>query len=119
MQPGVRRYVAVSVETASPARIVVRLYEKAISCLREAEGAFARGDVTARSKALGRAHAIVSELRATLDHEPAPDLAARLEALYDFCLERIVGANQQASPAPLAPVVRVLDDLLDGWRAVA
>ncbi len=119
MELGVRRYMAVSVETASPAQIVVRLYQKAVSCLREAEQAFGSGDVTARAKSLGRAHAIVSELRVTLDPQPAPDLAARLAALYDFCLERIVRSNQQTDPALLVPARKVLEDLLEGWRAVA
>ncbi len=72
----------------------------------------------ARAEALRRAHAIVTELQVTLDHERAPELAAQLDALYDFVLDRITRGNLHQDPEPLAEAEKILIELLEGWRAV-
>ena len=119
MDYSLSQYVTAGVETSSPARIVVQLYQRAIRDLRTAEDALARNELKAKGEALNHAHAVVTELQATLDAEPAPDLAAKLEALYDFVLDRIVRANSACDASLLAPARAVLEELLVAWIEVA
>jgi flagellar protein FliS len=64
---------------------------------------------------LGKAIAILGELRSTLDHEVAPELCERLDRLYVFFQEQLSRANCQMDPGPIDPVVRMLGDLREAW----
>jgi flagellar protein FliS len=97
-------------------RIVVLLYEGAIRFCHQAESKFDEPGV--RVHALGRAHRIVSELLAALDHEQGGEIAARLDALYRYCLDAITRANVNHESEALGSVIRVLDTLLPAWQQI-
>ncbi len=118
MSFGVGQYQATRVETASPAQLVVLLYDGALRFLRQASMAEGRQHA-ARGVALHRAHEIVTELQATLQPEVAPELCAELDRLYGFVLDRITEANLAADPAPLAGAIRVLVELREAWEQLA
>lgn len=119
MSFAVGQYAATTVETASPAQLVVVLYDGALRFLRQAVVAAEAGDVARRGMALGRAHAVVAELQATLQPEHAPELCAQLDGLYGFVLDKITEATVRGDPAPLGPAVRVLEQLREAWAQVA
>ncbi|MBI2896556.1 MAG: flagellar export chaperone FliS [Deltaproteobacteria bacterium] len=119
MSFAVGQYQATTVETASPAQLVVVLYDGALRFLRQAAAAAEGGEIAKRGMALGRAHAIVTELQATLQPEHAPELCAQLDGLYGFVLEKITEANLKGDPAPLVPAVKVLEQLREAWAQVA
>src|SRR5262245_25774254 len=114
MSFAVTRYKNAGIETASPAKIVVALYDGALKHMRTA-AATEKKDYARRGEALSRAHAIVSELQATLDRERAPELVDQLDRLYDFCIDRINTANRDADPSLLPAAIRVLEQLRDAW----
>ncbi|HJK98634.1 MAG TPA: flagellar export chaperone FliS [Polyangiaceae bacterium LLY-WYZ-14_1] len=113
------QYRQANVNTASPVRIVVQLYDGALRFLREAMDAHARADLATRGAKLGRAHAVVSELRATLHHDQAPELCDQLEGLYDFILDRIGEAAATGDAQVVGPAVEVLTTLRDAWATLA
>lgn len=113
------RYRSASVETASPVRVVVMLYDGAIRFLRGAAQAMEEKDVAKKGEQLHRAHAIVSELQATLDEKQSPELCDQLSRLYDFVLDRIGQANMKGDPELLGPAVNVLLELRSAWSQVA
>ncbi len=112
------QYRSARTVTASPLGVLIQLYEGAVRFLRRGRLAMERGDVPARAEALRRAHAIVTELQVTLEHEHAPELAAQLDALYDFVLNRITRAHIEQRPERLAEAEKVLIELLEAWRGV-
>lgn len=113
------QYQNTRVTTASPVAIVVSLYDGAIRFLREAITRHEQGDVAKRGVALSKAHAIVSELTISLDHERAPEMSAQLASLYDFVLKCITDATAKADPAPLEGAIRVLTSLRSAWSELA
>lgn len=115
MSFAVAQYQNVRVETASPLRLVIDLYQGAIRFMRTAVAAHQRGDHAARGNALSRAHAIVSELSATLDHERAPELCEELERLYDYVLHCITEANVRADGSLAEPAISVMQTLESAW----
>ncbi len=109
-------YRSQSVETASPAQLVLMLYNGALAAIVRARFADARPDrIEALHRELTRAQAIVTELLVTLDRERGGDIAGNLAALYEFCLERLLDANLAKDLTSLPDVELVLTDLRDTW----
>jgi flagellar secretion chaperone FliS len=119
MSFAVAQYRSNQVQTASPARVIVQFYDGALKFIRLASQALDAGDIAAKGVHLSRAHAIVSELRANLDPTRAPELCAELDRLYVFVLDGITEANMKASAKPLAPAIKVLEQLRGAWAQVA
>lgn len=104
--------------TASPAQLVLMLYDGALSEVARATQAFdaAPVDIAEVNDCLGRAQAIVNHLSITLDRDRGGDLAGRLSALYRFCQERLVDANIRKTSEPLPAVTDALTGLRDAWE---
>lgn len=113
------QYRSARTQTASPVQIVVDLYEGALKFLNQAVTHDAAGRVGDRGVALSRAHAIVSELSATLDHEAAPELCAELERLYEFVMHRVTEANLHADTSLLHAAIETLTTLRAAWAELA
>ena len=119
MSFAVAQYRSSQVQTASPARIIVQLYDGTLKFIRLATQALEARDYAAKGVHLSRAHAIVAELRANLDITRAPELCGELDRLYVYVLDCITEANLKASAKPLAPAVKVLEQLRSAWAQVA
>ncbi|MFQ5513541.1 MAG: flagellar export chaperone FliS [Myxococcota bacterium] len=104
------------VSSAEPLRIIVLLYEGALRFGRQALEHFA--DPASRGQALGRAHAIVAELLASLDHDRGEAIAGNLDALYAYILDALTAANVRGDRRALESVLGLLDTLLDAWRTI-
>jgi len=102
---------------SSPVRIIVLLYDGAIRFSLQAQQKF--GDFAIRGHALGRAHAIVSELMIALDHDKGGELAGRLEGLYRYVLDALIRANIKGDASALGSAIGVLEELAQGWREIA
>jgi flagellar protein FliS len=102
------------VRASSPLRIIALLYDGAIRFCRQAQARFA--DPAARGQALGRAHAIVSELMIALDHQRGGEIAPRLEELYRYVLDALLRANQQLERRALESAIGVLETLAGAWH---
>jgi flagellar protein FliS len=119
MSFAVSRYQSAKVQTASPAQILVQLYDGAIRFMRQAMEAEERSDLATKGNLLRKAHAIVSELSATLDHTHAPELCAELDRLYEFVLHAITQAHVAAKSDTLPSAIKVLDELRGAWAELA
>jgi len=112
---------------AAKADAVDALLETFIPPLRNSDGAirFARqaqlkfAEPGVRGHALGRAHAIVSELMIALDHEKGGEIAARLESLYRYVLDGLISANAKGDARALDSAIGVLETLAEGWHEIA
>lgn len=114
----ISRYQVAAVETVSPLKLVVDLYDGALQQLQAAREAALARDVARRSDASRRAHAIITELRVTLDANHAPEIVSQLDGLYGFVLDRITLGNLEADATAFASAERVLRPLRDAWSEV-
>ena len=110
-----------AVLTASPEKLVKMLYDGAIRHMERSRLELSDGN-TARSaaagEAIGKAFAIVSELRSSLDMEKGGEIARGLGHLYDFTLDQMSQANLARDPAPIEHGLRVMRTLKEGWDAI-
>jgi flagellar protein FliS len=113
------QYKTASVDTASPVRLVVQLYDGAIRFMRAGQQAIVEGDVKRRGDTLGRAHAIIAELQSTLDPSSAPELCGELDRLYEYVSHQITSAHLQADSAALEPAISVMTELRGAWDELA
>jgi flagellar secretion chaperone FliS len=112
------RYKADSVQTMSPGRLIVALYERLLLDLQRSVDAIVREDVSATHAALVHAQDIVGELRDALDVDAWP-AAKQLGSLYDFVLQELVTANVEKDASRVVACHDLLLPLLDAWRDAA
>ncbi|MBJ7470436.1 MAG: flagellar export chaperone FliS [Solirubrobacteraceae bacterium] len=108
-----------AVMTASPAQLVVMLYDGAGKFLRQAIAMFEHAEIAKAGIAIGRAQAIVEELFATLDIERGGEIASRLQGIYVFCLSEMADARIEAKPDRLHEVTRLLGELRESWQQIS
>ena len=112
------RYLNDSVATASPARLLIMLYERLVLDLTQAESALRTGDRAAAGPRLLHAQDIIAELHGSLRLD-AWDGAANLADIYGFLLNELVAANVNADADRVAGCRSLVEPLLDAWRQAA
>lgn len=116
MTYGAKNYKQMQITTASPAQILIMLYEGAIQNVKKAIFAIEQKNTPDKGKYIGKAHDIINELTVTLNHEVAGQIAKDLEGLYNFMVTQLLKANIENDKELLVAVQKNLETLLDGWK---
>lgn len=111
-------YRQASFENAPPIKIVRLLYEGALRYIDRAEQLLNDGEQPSWTYWVGRADAIVEELRLSLDTAHGEELCRELDRLYDFVQNRLSLAVKDKQASRLDEARRVLVRLLEGWSQV-
>lgn len=119
MNAALTAYRQNSVDTASPGRLIVMLYDGLLTALDKTEGALAQNpiDVELSHKELTRCQDIVLELMQSLNHA-AGDVAKRLATTYEYCHHQLVQANTTKDFKHAQPVRAIFTELRDAWIAI-
>jgi len=115
----VRAYEETAISTQDRGRIVVMLYEGAIRFLRQAIRAMEEGDYVRKGRAIAKAQDIIMELNSALDMETGREIAANLRQLYLFMWKHLNQANLRKDPHMIRKVIGLLEELNQGWKAIA
>jgi flagellar protein FliS len=102
--------------SASPIELIRLLYRQAISSVRDAREHLRAGRIAERTAAINKAYAVLLTLAQSLRPEDAPELAARLAALYDYMQRKLIEANFRKAEAPLGEVLGLLSTLAEAWN---
>ncbi len=106
------------IEYADPHRLIQMLFEGALKRIAFAKGAMQRKETVEKGKFIGQAIEIVGGLRASLDMEKGGDVAANLEALYEYIGRQLLQANLKNSVEILDEVTALLMDVKTAWDAI-
>lgn len=112
------RFLAESVATASPVRLLTMLYDRLLLDLNRGADAQVAGDRAGANTHLLHAQEIVLELAGSLRQDSwsgAPGLAA----LYSFVHSELVRANVAGEAERTAAVRALVEPLAEAWRAAA
>ena len=112
-------YRKVAAQTASPAQLVLMLYEGAIGFLEKSLAGFSHTDplqfnLTINNNIL-RAQAIIHEMNARLDMANGGEIAANFRRLYNYLHRRLQEANLKKKQEPIQEVLMRLRVLRDSW----
>lgn len=116
---GYERYLETAVETASPARLIVMLYDGAIRFINEAAYAMRQRDYETQNAKLQRAQKILAELISSLDFDKGGEIAENLFRLYTYMYNQLVQANLDDEHERLEHVAALLSDLREAWDTIA
>lgn len=112
------QYRNAQIETASPDRLLLMLYDGAIRFLGQAREALSRKEIERSNHLLNRVQDIIAELMSTLDFE-AGEISRSLFRLYEYMNYRLIEANAKKDPAPAEEVERMFRDLREVWQQAA
>ena len=112
-------YTDGSIYSENPLNLVVALYEGALEATQQATNALSARDIPARTKAINKAIAILTELLVSLDHEKGGEISKNLARLYNYMQVQLCAAHARQKPEPIAEVSKLLSTLLEGWRGAA
>jgi flagellar protein FliS len=120
---GANAYAKVGVETgvvaASPHKLIVMLFDGALVALATALHHMKAGNIQGKGQAISKAITIIdSGLRASLDHKAGGEIAANLDALYEYMSNRLMTANLQNQPDLIEEVQRLMQDLKGAWEQI-
>jgi flagellar protein FliS len=111
-----QNYMEDDILTADPVRLIQLLYRGALDSITAARRHLKLGDIGARSRAVSKAMAIITELALSLDHKKGGDVSKNLAELYAYTQQLLIEANAKQSDPPLEEAERLLSTLLEGWQ---
>ncbi|WP_018985017.1 flagellar export chaperone FliS [Methylophilus methylotrophus] len=120
---GVNAYASVGLETgvvdASPLKLIVMLYDGAITACIHAKQAMAQHDIAKKGQYLTQAVTIVdSGLRACLDKRAGGDIAQKLDELYQYMTRSLMEASVRQDVKKVQEIQQLLMELKGAWEAL-
>lgn len=114
-----RVYQDNAIATQSRGGLVVMLYDGAIKFLNQAIAELEAGNMGEKGKFIGKATDIIIELDSVLDMASGTEVAVDLRRLYDFMIHHLTQANFKKDPQMIREVIVLLEDINQGWKAIA
>ncbi len=112
--------VDAAVEVADPHKLILLLFSGVQAAIGQAQAALQMNQIAEKGKSISRAIDIISNgLKVSLDHEQGGEIAARLDALYDYMVMRLLHANIKNDPKALDEVSGLLEEIHSAWREIA
>ena len=109
--------VETSMHTIDQHQLVSLLLDGLLQAVATARGALARGDVQTKCSSITKAVRILEEgLMPALDREGGGEVAANLEAVYDYALRRLIQANARNDDGMLQEVARLIEPIVQAWK---
>ena len=105
-----------SVNTASPARLTLMLYDGAVKFCNIAIESIEENDISKANTNIIKAEKIIVELRATLDMKYP--VANEFDRVYDYIYRRLVEANMRKDKDILNEALRHIKTMRDTWKEV-
>jgi flagellar protein FliS len=118
-----KAYRSAAVMTASPAQLVLMLFDGALKSLAIAQEAFKRPPTDwqrfeAINRHLTKAQSILAELQGGLDMETGGEFAETMHRLYSYHMRRLFEANMRKKVEPVIEVEGLIREIRDAWAEV-
>ncbi len=110
-----RAYLNADVSTAIGSQLILRLYDKALCCLKLAEESIERGEAETKAKHLTRVLDIIHELTVSINLDCEP-IATNLLSLYSYLSQRVLDGCLRNDMTALEEVTGILKDLRSAWE---
>ncbi|NLJ73214.1 MAG: flagellar export chaperone FliS [Syntrophomonadaceae bacterium] len=108
------QYKKTTVETVSPGKLLIMLYDGLLKNINMAKNAIDSNDFNLAHNNIIKAEDIVVEFMSTLDM--SYEISKNLYSLYDFMMNRLIEANLAKDKAILEEVESLVEDLRDTWQ---
>ena len=110
------QYQKNAVQTASPARLTLMLYDGAVKFANIALEAMEEGDVEKAHNNIVKVQNIIVEFRTTLDMKYP--VAKDFDVVYDYIYRRLVEANMRKDKKIMEEALKYIKEMRDTWKEV-
>ncbi len=114
-----KSYKTVSIETASPGKIILMLFDGALRHINTAIEGFKLEKVSTRNEEISnnivKAQNIIMELQNSLNLDVDGEFPMTMYRLYDFMFTKLSEANLKKNPEQLRVVEEFLLDIRNSW----
>ena len=112
----IKQYQASNVNTATPEKLMIMLFDGALQFLQKAKTAIAEGNLKERSINIDGARKIIRELMRTIDLENGNDVSKQLFKLYNKMAMNLIKANVQRNAALIDTVIEDISNIRWGFQ---
>ena len=105
-----------SIQTASPAKLVLMLYDGAIKFMNIAKDGMIEKNIEKTNTHIIKAERVINELRSTLDFKY--EVAKDFEIVYDYIYRRLIDANIHKDEAALDEALKYTREMRETWLEV-
>jgi flagellar protein FliS len=114
-----KAYQRVRVTTASPAELIVLLYEGLVRFVGSAASALSEQRYAEAGQAFERSVEIIAHLRDSLDEGSEPRLVKQLDETYALWMKALVKAQLARDAQATEGIAFQVADMLSAWRSVS
>lgn len=115
-QNSINAYQKNAIMTASPAELTLMLYDGAIKFCNIALLGLEKNDYEKVNENLKKAQAIITELRATLNHKYP--VWEDFERVYEYIHRRLIEGNIQKNSEIVEDALKYIREMRDTWKEV-
>ena len=121
-QKALKKYQSVGLEMAvsdaSPHELITMLFVGVLTAITRAKGLIEQKQMEAKGQQIAKASRIIVHLKGSLDLEKGGEVAANLDPLYDYMIQRLLVANRDLDVAALNEVSQLVSEVKAGWEAM-
>ena len=115
---GISTYQDSAIGTQNKGRLIVMLYDGAIRFLKLAIMEMEKNNYETKGRYINKALDIINELNVVLDMDTGGEIAINLRQLYNFMNRRLSEANVKCDPEMVRDIIKLLEELNRGWKAI-
>ncbi|MGE5396022.1 MAG: flagellar export chaperone FliS [Chitinophagales bacterium] len=108
------QYKTSMVETSSPGKLLLMLYDAAVKNLENAQRAMQEKDLMRAHQGLVKTQDIIAELKCTLNMDF--EISRNLFSLYEYIYNQLVQANVRKSPELVEEALSFIIELRSVWQ---
>ena len=112
----IKQYQASNVNTATPEKLMIMMFDGALQFLQKAKVAIAEGNLKERSQNIDGARKIIRELMRTIDLENGNDVSKQLFKLSNKMAMNLIKANVQRNAALIDTVIEDVSNIRWGFQ---
>jgi len=115
---GIGAYKRTGVMTADPKKLVLMCYEEAIRNLKIARAKYVSCEYEEKARALIKAQDFICALNSSLDLEKGGEIAANLQALYNYIMHRVTESDLKRDLKSIDHIIGILAELKSAWEEI-
>ena len=108
----------VAAESADPHQLIQMLLDGAVERINAAKYHVQNKDIRQKGEMISKAISILDGLKVSLDMEKGGEIAANLEALYDYMQRQLLIANVENKIENLDEVISLLNEIRMSWGQI-
>jgi len=109
-----KKYQEMEIQTSSPEKLILLLYDEAIRCLNQAKTKVESKNIEGSNRLLLKTQKIIRELMCSLNLEVG-EVSTCLFSLYEYIYQRLIQANIEKNPQIIEEVLSLLKPLREAW----